>query len=135
MVIQADPIKQVKAKSSSSSEFVFNPDPNFLAKINENMMNNDRVGNNMVAPHHESSESHHSEHWVQQPPGSEQEDWQPSEQEWVQPPEQEWVQPPEQEWEQQDSVDKTVQDQQAELQIRENNELRNEMISDCGSDI
>jgi len=26
--------------SSSSSEFVFNPDPNFLAKINANIRNN-----------------------------------------------------------------------------------------------
>ena len=32
-----------KPRSSSSSEFMFNPDPNFLAKINENMRNNDVV--------------------------------------------------------------------------------------------
>ena len=33
-------------KSSSSSEFVFNPDPNFLANINANIkMNNEKFAN------------------------------------------------------------------------------------------
>ena len=122
-----------KAVSSSSSEFVFNPDPDFLAKINANIRQNnqllDKGGQPIISQQKQQPVVQHiNTQWLQEDSGED--DGESPEEE------PEYLQQEEHMIDEDIEISDHRQDEGEEEQKVEGPlDERNEFISDCGSDI